>query len=58
MVTNPPYGAEYDPSWRERAGLGEQRQIGEIPNDDRADWTEAYKRLSGTRRERRPIAQG
>jgi DNA modification methylase len=47
MVTDPPYGVEYDPCWRERAGLGQQRQTGEVPNDDRADWTEAYKLFPG-----------
>ncbi len=25
MVTDPPYGVEYDPQWRERAGLGASR---------------------------------
>ena len=43
MVTDPPYGVEYDPCWRERAGLGKQRQTGSVTNDDRADWTSAYK---------------
>ena len=28
MVTDPPYGVAYDPQWRERAGLGKQRQTG------------------------------
>src|SRR6266567_1229819 len=30
MVTDPPYGVAYDPSWRERAGLGRPRQVGTI----------------------------
>ena len=41
MVTDPPYGVDYDPCWRERAGLGKQRQTGAVINDDRADWASA-----------------
>jgi DNA modification methylase len=47
MVTDPPYGVEYDPIWRERAGLGRQRQTGTVANDHRVDWTEAYKLFAG-----------
>jgi DNA modification methylase len=47
MVTDPPYGVEYDPIWRERAGLGRQRQTGTVANDNRVDWTEAYQLFSG-----------
>jgi DNA modification methylase len=47
MVTDPPYGVEYDPCWRERAGLGKQRQTGAVANDDRADWTSAYRLFPG-----------
>lgn len=34
MATDPPYGVSVDPMWRERAGLGEQRQTGLVANDD------------------------
>jgi DNA modification methylase len=47
LLTDPPYGVKYDANWRERAGLGQQRQTGVILNDDRVDWTEAYKLFSG-----------
>ena len=47
MATDPPYGVEYDPMWREEAGLGQQRQTGKVANDDQADWTAAYKLFSG-----------
>jgi DNA modification methylase len=47
MVTDPPYGISLDPTWRERAGLGQQRQTGRVPNDDRADWSEALKHFRG-----------
>jgi hypothetical protein len=47
MVTDPPYGVSYDPAWREEAGLGKQRQTGKVVNDDRVDWSEAYKLFNG-----------
>jgi len=47
MVTDPPYGVNYDPMWREVAGLGEQRQTGKVANDDQADWKAAYKLFHG-----------
>jgi DNA modification methylase len=47
MVTDPPYGVEYDPLWRERAGLGRQRQTGVVPNDNRVDWGKAYRLFAG-----------
>jgi ParB-like chromosome segregation protein Spo0J len=47
MVTDPPYGVDYDPAWRNRANWarGENhrgRALGEVTNDDRADWREAW----------------
>jgi DNA modification methylase len=47
MVIDPPYGTGYDPMWREEADLGHQRQTGTVPNDDRADWREAYRLFPG-----------
>jgi DNA modification methylase len=47
MVTDPPYGVKLDPQWRERAGLGKQRQSGIIPHDDRVDWRAAYRLFPG-----------
>ena len=47
MVTDPPYGVEYDPGWRGRAGLGKPRQSGAVANDDRVDWTAAYRLFPG-----------
>jgi DNA modification methylase len=46
-LADPPYGVEYDPEWREEAGLGTQRQVGKIWNDDRVDWTAAYRLFPG-----------
>jgi DNA modification methylase len=47
MVTDPPYGVEYDPEWREQAGLGQPRQTGTVLNDDRVDWSAAYRLFPG-----------
>ena len=47
MVTDPPYGVDYDPGWRDRAGLGKPRQSGVVANDDRVDWTAAYQLFPG-----------
>jgi len=47
MVTDPPYGVDYDPNWRERAGLGRQRQTGTVANDRQVDWSAAYGLFPG-----------
>jgi DNA modification methylase len=48
MVTDPPYGVEYDPSWRAKAGINKNtKKMGEVKNDDRADWREAWALFPG-----------
>ncbi len=47
MVTDPPYGVEYDPAWRNRAGVGSTARVGRVENDDRADWREAWVLFPG-----------
>jgi DNA modification methylase len=47
MVTDPPYGVDYAPGWRERAGLGKIRQVGTVENDDRVNWSEAIQLFRG-----------
>ena len=48
MVTDPPYGVDLEPEWRERAGLNPRtRQGGKISNDDRVDWSEAWALFPG-----------
>ena len=48
MVTDPPYGVEYDPAWRQRAGLKHNKAtLGKVANDDRADWREAWALFPG-----------
>jgi ParB-like chromosome segregation protein Spo0J len=37
MVTDPPYGVEYDPEWRHRAGVNKSNRTGKVRNDERAD---------------------
>jgi hypothetical protein len=49
MVTDPPYGVNYDPAWRKRAGVNlNARKLGKVANDDRADWREAWELFPGS----------
>ena len=47
MVTDPPYGVDYDPSWRNDAGVSATTRTGRVSNDDRADWREAWALVPG-----------
>jgi len=47
MVTDPPYGVEYDPAWRNDAGAAKTTRTGKVLNDDRADWREAWALFPG-----------
>lgn len=64
MVTDPPYGVNYNPKWRDELGIDwtgqvqrkksravvkslKSRSLGKVKNDDRADWTEAWKLFDG-----------
>ena len=48
MVTDPPYGVEYDASWRQARGLaGKGAATGAVLNDDKADWREAWVLFPG-----------
>jgi DNA modification methylase len=47
MVTDPPYGVDYDPDWRNRAGASETKRVGKVLNDDRADWRAAWALFPG-----------
>ena len=48
MVTDPPYGVDYDPTWRKRIMLiRNQGKMGKVTNDDRADWREAWSLFPG-----------
>jgi len=47
MVTDPPYGVEYDPSWRGKAGKG-QRAAGKVANDSQINWSLAWHLFPGS----------
>lgn len=55
MVTDPPYGVSYDPGWRGKArnadgsllSTGDDRAVGKVTNDNRADWREALNLFPG-----------
>jgi DNA modification methylase len=58
MVTDPPYGVEYDADWRRSANKwsgskvtinakNSKAAIGKVHNDHQAGWTKAYNRFSG-----------
>lgn len=47
MVTDPPYGVNYDASWRDQAGEG-VRSKGKVKNDDKVDWTITYSLFNGS----------
>lgn len=54
MVTDPPYGVNYDPSWRDEAAkhspsMGNRKDTakGKVLNDDKADWREAWALFPG-----------
>lgn len=46
MVTDPPYGVSYDPSWRQTMGH-KARALDAVANDNRADWREAWALFPG-----------
>lgn len=52
MVTDPPYGVEYDANWRNVAAAEghlayADRRVSPVQNDDRRDWTEAWRLFPG-----------
>lgn len=52
MVTDPPYGVEYDADWRNKATRADGTPIGasavgKVENDSRADWREAWQLFNG-----------
>lgn len=52
MVTDPPYGVEYDPNWRNEADRANGKPygasaVGKVANDEKADWTETWSLFPG-----------
>lgn len=47
MTTDPPYGVQYDPGWRNAAGVSSTRRLGKVANDDRSSWASAWVHFPG-----------
>jgi DNA modification methylase len=52
MVTDPPYGVDYNPGWRNEAARAGKiafaaRREGKVQNDQRIDWADAYTLFPG-----------
>lgn len=50
MVTDPPYGVEYDPEWRRASGVvsaASKLSSGAVANDERVDWAEVWSHFPG-----------
>lgn len=48
MVTDPPYGVDYDPAWRASAGVNKNTlKLGKVENDSVTDWREAWAMFPG-----------
>ncbi|MCK8787252.1 site-specific DNA-methyltransferase [Roseomonas sp. NAR14] len=47
MITDPPYGVDYDPAWRNAAGVSATMRTGKVANDDRADRRAAWALFPG-----------
>jgi DNA modification methylase len=48
MVTDPPYGVNYDPEWRKRIGVTNSDRMGKVNNDNTADWRAAWALFPGS----------
>jgi DNA modification methylase len=47
LVSDPAYGVEYDPAWRNQVGAAKTKRVGKVLNDHRADWREAWALFPG-----------
>ena len=47
LVSDPPYGVDYTPAWRHAVYPGQRTAVGRVVNDDRADWTDAWRLFTG-----------
>ena len=47
LITDPPYGDDYDASWRVEAGRPGRHAVGRVTNDDRVDWRAAFALFPG-----------
>lgn len=47
MITDPPYGVNYDPAWRSQIHDSPALRTGKVLNDDEADWRKAWQLFPG-----------
>lgn len=47
MVCDPPYGIDYDPSWRHRIYPRQRNAVGKVQNDHQASWHDAFQLFRG-----------
>jgi len=47
MCTDPPYGVNYDPGWRDKAGKG-CKAFGKVKNDDKINWSLVWHLFPGS----------
>lgn len=47
MVTDPPYGVNYNPEWRNDFKDAQSSRTGRVLNDDKDDWREAWRLFPG-----------
>lgn len=48
MVTDPPYGVQYSPEWRDEYDIGVgKRSKGKVLNDDTVDWSMVWNNFKG-----------
>ena len=47
MITDPPYGVNYNPEWRNEFSDTQTSRTGRVLNDDKDDWREAWRLFEG-----------
>lgn len=49
MITDPPYGVNYEPEWRNKVdkGFSRPRKVNKFLNDDITDWSKSFKLFKG-----------
>ena len=47
MITDPPYGVNYEPEWRNSVSRGVSARVGRVLNDHEDDWREAWALFPG-----------
>lgn len=48
LVTDPPYGVSYDPTWRAGKGVADLVGVGKVENDDQIGWRAAFELFPGS----------